>query len=361
MGRPRMNAALPVYASAFTDAYGKQRIRLRRTGWPTTYVCHKPGTPEFTESYHAWLNNQPVIAAERVERGTFDDLITRFYRSVTWANLKDTTRETYRGELDRFRAKYGDRRVATMKAKHVAALIAAMSETPSAGNNLLKRLRQLFDFAIQQDMRTDNPAKAVKSLKTKSEGHKTWQEEQIAQLEAAYPLGTMPRLAFDLALYTAQRKSDLWQMGPQHIESGRIWVKQQKTGTTVLIPIHPRLADSLAATATGTERFIVNAYGRPFTYDSFGMWFGKRARAAGLEGYTLHGLRKASARRMAELGLSNQLIKSITGHRTDSEVSRYTRDANQAAMAEMAGAALATGLQSGLAKDAKNLAFAGDK
>ena len=39
---------------------------------------------------------------------------------------------------------------------------------------------------------------------------------------------------------------------------------------------------------------------------------------------------------MAELGLSNQLIKSITGHSTDSEVARYTRNADQARRADKA-------------------------
>jgi|GEM_PF-4046258 len=47
--------------------------------------------------------------------------------------------------------------------------------------------------------------------------------------------------------------------------------------------------------------------------------------------------------RRAELGLSNQLIKSITGHSCDSEVSRYTREADQERMAEIAAGYLANG------------------
>lgn len=39
---------------------------------------------------------------------------------------------------------------------------------------------------------------------------------------------------------------------------------------------------------------------------------------------------------MAEIGLSNQLIKAITGHTTDSEISRYTKRADQERRAEMA-------------------------
>jgi len=46
------------------------------------------------------------------------------------------------------------------------------------------------------------------------------------------------------------------------------------------------------------------------------------------------GLRKAAARRLAQAGCSNQMIKSITGHTTDKEVARYTKDAEQSQMAE---------------------------
>lgn len=337
MGRPRMNKVLPKYASAFCDRHGKERIRLRRTGWPTIYVAAKPGTPEFTEAYKQWeATPKAEIGAAKIRPGSFDHLIARFYRSKTWAEIKPSTQYTYRGELERFRAKYGDRQARTMTARHVTNLIEQMHETPSAANNLLKRLRQLFDFAIRIGLRTDNPAKAVKPFKISTGGYATWQEEQIAQFEAHWPIGTMPRLAFDLALYTAQRRSDVRIMGPQHVERGKIRVKQLKTGKTLLLPIDPRLAASIAATPTGHLAYLISQKGAPFTAKSFGMWFMRQCRTAGLHGYSMHGLRKAASRRMAERGLSNQLIKSVTGHSSDSEVSRYTREAEQEKMAETA-------------------------
>lgn len=345
-----MNRVLPAYASAFKDVRGKERIRLRRTGWQTVYVQAKPGTPEFTEAYKAWERDGKIIVGEaKVTPGSFDALITRFYRSSDFASIKESTQYVYRGELDRFRAKYGSRQAATMTAMHITNLLEKMQETPSAANNLLKRLRQLFDFAIRIGMRTDNPAKAVKPLKVRSTGYQTWQEEQIEQFEAKWPIGTTQRLAFDLALYTAQRRSDVRVMGPQHVERGKIRVKQLKTGKTLLIPIHPRLAESIAATPTGHLAFLISQRNRPFTFKGFGMWFMRQCRDAGLQGYSMHGLRKAASRRMAEMGLSNQLIKSITGHSSDAEVARYTRDAEQEKMADIAASIMANRENPGLA------------
>lgn len=341
MGRPRLNRVLPKYASAFTDVRGKERIRLRRTGWQTIYVTAKVGTPEFTEAYKAWeARSKLAVGDKHVAAGSFDALISKYYRSTKWTQLKPSTQEVYRGELERFRATYGARSVAGMTARNIANLMAKMQETPTAANNLKKRLAMIFDFAILQGMRNDNPARVVSSIRIKTGGHKTWQEEQIEQFEAKFAVGTMPRLAFDLALYTAQRRSDVRLMGPQHIERGKIRVKQIKTDKLLLLPIHPNLARSIAATPCGHLAFVVSEKGAPYTYDSFGMWFMRRCRDAGLEGYSIHGLRKAASRRMAEMGLSNQLIKSITGHTSDAEVSRYTRDAEQERMADDAMAVM---------------------
>lgn len=343
MGRPPLNSDLPRYASRFTDRHGKARIRFRRTGWQSRYADYKPGTAEFTQEYHGWLEKGKVERVSRAREKTFDDLIARFYRSSVWTDLKATTQGTYRGELERFRAIYGDRSAVTMDAQNIDRLMAKMAGTPSAANNLKKRLSQLFDFAILLKWRTDNPAKAVRSRKTKSKGYRTWQEAQIAAFEARWPVGTMQRLAFDLALYTAQRRSDVRLMGPQHVKEGRISVQQLKTGKRLRIPIHPKLRASIEATASGHLAYIIGPRGAPYsTNNSFGMWFMRACREAGIEGYAMHGLRKAASRRMAEMGLSNQLIKSITGHSSDAEVARYTREAEQERMADEAVRVLAT-------------------
>jgi integrase len=241
-----------------------------------------------------------------------------------------------------------------MSARNVGNLLAKMQTAPAAANNLRKRLGQLFRFAIKLDWRTDNPAKATRPLKTRDGGFPTWQEEHIALFEAHWPLGTMPRLAFDLALYTGQRRSDVRLMGPQHVQNGEIRVKQIKTGKELWMPLHPNLAASIAAAKIGNLAYIVSAKGAPFTYDSFGMWFMRHCRAAGLEGFSMHGLRKACSRRMAEIGLSNQMIKSITGHTSDTEVSRYTRDAEQRVMARVAMTSLANAQKPDLANIAEN-------
>lgn len=337
-----MNRELPPYASEFRDRHGKKRVRFRGKGRPTTYPQAMPGTDDFWREYLAWKNAEPApIGKDRVAPGTFDDLISQFYRSTAWRNIpKESTKRTYRGELERFRAKYGKRRVATMTAKNVTRLMERMGTTPSAANNLLKRLRQLFDYAIVIGMRRDNPAKAVKSLRSHSEGFHEWTEDEIARFKAKHKVGTKARVALEIFLCTAQRRSDAAVMGELPERPGYVKVRQLKTDAQLTIRMHRDLKAAVTACPSGKPWFIVSQRGTPYAKESLGNWFKERCVEAGLPQCAAHGLRKAASRRLAELHLSNQLIKSITGHTTDSEVARYTRGADQERMAEAAMDAL---------------------
>jgi integrase len=332
-----MNRELPPYASSYKDRHGKERVRFRKTGLPTHYPKAAPGTEEFWEDYLSWKASKVQPGQERAIPGTFDDLISRFYSSVKWKNIpKASTKTTYRGELERFRAKYGKRRVATMSARAVNGLMERMADTPAAANNLLKRLRTLFDYAILLGMRRDNPAKAVDSLKAQGDGFHEWTEPEIAKFRKHHALGTKARLALEIFVCTAQRRSDAATMGEDPEKPGYVKVRQLKTDALLSIRIHRDLKAAIAAFPSGKATFLVSERGTPYTKESLGNWFKKQCVAAGLPHCSAHGLRKAAARRMAEIGLSNQLIKSITGHTTEAEVSRYTKNADQASRAEMA-------------------------
>src|SRR5262249_11148250 len=82
--------------------------------------------------------------------------------------------------------------------------------------------------------------------------------------------------------------------------------------------------------------FLVTERGAPFTSAGFGNWFRERCNEAGLSQCSAHGLRKAAATRLANAGCSTDQIKAITGHKSLSEVARYTRAADQQRLARQA-------------------------
>ena len=96
--------------------------------------------------------------------------------------------------------------------------MAARAEKPDSANLLRRVLRAMMQHAVEIGMRDDDPTRDVKAIKRKSDGYHSWTDAEIAQFEARHPIGTKPRLALALLLYTGQRRSDVVTMGRQHID-----------------------------------------------------------------------------------------------------------------------------------------------
>jgi integrase len=80
--------------------------------------------------------------------------------------------------------------------------------------------------------------------------------------------------------------------------------------------VHPKLREIIDATPTvGVKTFLVTHFGKPYTAPGFGNWFRELCDAAGCDGVSAHGLRKGTARRLAEIGCSASQIASITGQK----------------------------------------------
>lgn len=344
---------LPKWVSEYADRHGKLRYRFRRKGYSQYLFRHTPGTEGFRQEYQACLDGigaeKIAPGADRIVSGTFDDLISRYYRSPDFLDPSDRTREVYRGVIERWRVKYGKAVVRDLQTRHVEQMMTELLPHRTAANMLRKRLRALMQFAIRQNMAMTNPVIATKPYKVVSEGFHTWSEEEIARYEQRHHIGTRARLALDLMLWTGQRGGDARVMGPQHIINKRLVVTQEKTGATVSLPILPALARSILATPSGGLVFLMSEHGRPYSRKGFGNKVRQWCDEAGLTNCSAHGLRKSAARRFAEAGCSNQQIKSWTGHTTDSEVARYTAAADQQTLSDAAAEMLMANLAQRLA------------
>ena len=304
-----------------------------------------PGSDEFMEAYRAALTMQlprPMIGASRTKAGSISALIVSYLSKPEFLSRPKSTQTTYRNILERFRREHGDKPVALLTWKHVEAMLAQKVETPAAANHWLRLVKALMELAVKEGYRPDNPAAGIKRIKNRTDGFHTWTEDEIAQFESRHPIGSKARLAFALLLYTAQRRSDVVGMGRQHVRGDVVEVRQQKTRARLAIPLHPDLAAIIEATPNDNLTYLTTAYGKPFTAAGFGNWFRDRCNEAGLpEHCAAHGLRKAACRRLAEAGCSANVIASISGHTTLTEVARYTKAADQERMAREGMAAIA--------------------
>jgi integrase len=263
------------------------------------------------------------IGAARTKPGTVNAAVISYFNTAAFQHQAPDTVRTRRNILERFRVEHGDKRIALLQRLHIERMVAAKAGTPSA--------------AITEGMRADDPTQGVKSARIKTDGYRTWTEADIAAFEAKHLVGSRARLALALLLYTAQRRSDVVRLGRQHIRDGLLNLRQQKTGATLTIPVHPELAAVLEATPSGHLTFLTTATGKPFSAAGFTNWFRDMSNEAGLpKGTSAHGLRKAACRRLAEAGCSANVIAAVSGHASLREVQRYTAAADQARMARSA-------------------------
>lgn len=339
------------YVQRFKDRHGKVRHYFRKPGCKRVALPGEPMSERFLAAYHTALAKQEKrpVGAEQTKPGTVGALLVDLYVSTEWANLKDVTQGNYRNIYERFRSEYGHNQVAGLTRRAVQDMMADKRATPGAARNFLKRLRTLFDFAVDRGYRDDNPARTVKAPTLASGGFRAWTDEDIAKFEKHHPAGTRARLALALLLYTGQRRSDVVTMGRQHVSGGKIHVLQLKgkkgqPRVRLAIPLHPILKRALDAEPKSNMTFLVTAFGKPMSAAGFTGWFVEQAKAAGLpDNSTPHGLRKAAARRLAEAGCSTHQIASITGHQSLEEIEHYTKSVDQERLAVTAMKTLSRG------------------
>jgi integrase len=329
------------YIHRFEDRHGKPRYYFRRSGRKQVRLPH-PSSPEFMDAYKSARDHgaRTEVGVTRSRSGTIGALVSAYLNSPAFKNLASETQRSRRGILERFRDEHGDKRVETLERRHVQMMLNAKANTPSAARNFLNALRVLMEFAVECGIRPDNPTFGIKRPKIRTDGWRTWTEEDISAFETKHPIGSQARLAMALMLHTGQRRSDIVHMGWQQVRDGVIEVRQRKTKTVLKIPIHPELQKILDATPSNHLPFLATTAGKPFTSAaSFGNWFGERCREAGLpKGTAAHGFRKATCRRLAEAGCSALQIMAISGHRSLSEVQRYCSAAEQEGLARAAQA-----------------------
>ena len=214
---------------------------------------------------------------------------------------------------------------------------------PIVQRNWMKALRGFVDHCIVLGMMKVDPLAGVKLSKTKkSAGFHSWTEDEITTYRKRHAPGTKARLALELILQTGHARADAVRMGRQHVKSGKLSMRRQKTGVQFDIPLLLELVAELSLhPKTEQLAFLVTEQGKPFTAAGFGNWFADRCREAGVPGRA-HGLRKASAIRHALNGATAFELMAWHGWRTIGEAQRYVEEANRTKLSESAAAKMRT-------------------
>lgn len=299
-----------------------------------------PWSPEFMAARERAMNEDwapAAIGASKTIAGTVNAALVSYYQSIAFSEqLAPSTRQNRRAILEQFRNDHGDKRIALMHGQALQNILSG--KRPAVARNWRKALRGFIDHCLSIGMLSVDPLAAIKLPKLKKTGgFHTWTEEEIAQFEGRHAPGTRARLGLTLLLQTGHARADVVRMGRQHIKSGKISMRRQKTGVPFDIPLLPELLAELELhPKTEQLAFLTTSQGNPFTAAGFGNWFRERCDEAGLRHCSAHGLRKAAAVRHALNGATAPELMAWFGWKTIGEAQRYIEEANRIRLAESA-------------------------
>jgi integrase len=315
--------------------HGKVVFYFRKNGGRRIRLPDNYPSEEFNLEYQRLLASANAVKRlpPVARAGSLKWLVDKWRQSSDWLKTSPATRKQRDNILAPIIAKNGDLPFAQMKARHIRDGREERKNTPFAANNFLKVMRALFRWAREAEYVDKNTAMEVTFLSGKTEGFKPWTSDEVEKYRAHHPLGTRPRLAFEVILNTGLRRGDAVRLGRQHIKDGWITIKMEKTEFDLTIPVLDPLRSAIAAGPTGDLAIIATNSGAPFTKESFGNLFRQWCEEAGVS-KSAHGLRKLAAAQAAEAGATEEELQAWFGWQTIGQSSTYTRSASRKVKAQ---------------------------
>src|SRR5262252_1171681 len=336
MPRPR-----PPHLHRETSRHGVTTWYVRRGHGPRIRIRAVFGTPEFEAEYRSALDGTTVERAKKAAVGTLQWLWERYRETTAWTALSLATRRQRENIMVGVLKQSGHEQASAIKRQHVVAGRDRRAGTPAQARHFLDVMRGLFRWAVDAGHVKADPTRDVKNpVQPKSGGFPVWTEDDVANYESCWPIGTKERVWLGVLLYTGLRRGDAVRLGRQHVRDGVATIKTEKTGITVTIPILPALNKILQASPCGDLAFICGDNGGPLTKESFGNVFREACNAAGVA-KSAHGVRKIGATRAANNGATVAELEAIFGWQGGGMASLYTRAADRARLAKGAISKLA--------------------
>jgi integrase len=274
------------------------------------------------------IDPQGIRLAER-GRGTFLEIADRYRdeyakkRNKSWAQADKLVR--------RFLLKrWGSLPASSITRAEVRAVLAKI-EAPILANQVLASASAIFSWAVKQDVLTVNPCSGIERHETKSR-ERVLSDSEIGLFWEAFERAGSIGTALKLILLLGQRPGEIaymrrehiidgwWQMpgearpeigwpGTKNGESHRVWLTRQVT----------------ALLGAGSGFVLQGMRGQRLHTNLLAAEMKVICAELGVERATAHDLRRSFATRAAEIGIGEDTIDRILGHKKHGIIKTYNR------------------------------------
>ena len=283
-------------------------------------------------------------------------LASEKFNSLSWFTQRQRS-----PMLERFREQYGDEDIHTLDRETIV-IVLGQERLASAQRKLRSALSDLCSVLCEETTPEQirlkmNPVVGIKIKKlAQTEGWPMWADEDCAQFEKRWPLGTHQRLAYEIMRWTGLRIRDAARLGPEHVKQVKA-VNGKAVTMISLVPIKtrkqplsrmyaqmtPQLRRAIDATpVVGLQTCLVNrGQGGTKSWPTNGQpsnWFKEACVEARIcpakgRGCAAHGLRKYRLVELLHQGWTYEQIMRLSGHTSRVTLEKYLRGADRERMA----------------------------
>jgi integrase len=317
------DAIVPGLAVRVTDTGSKSFVLVVRypgSPHPTPRSLGKVGAitlADARELARSWLKSisasiDPATAAQAARDRTFRAICEQ-YLAREGSALR--TAEWRRWILDRvIYPALGDRPITEIRRSDIVQLLDGVADQrgPVMANRTLGVVRRVMNWhATRSDDFRSPIVRGMARAETSRERVLT-DAELRALWSASFGSGTFGAL-FRFLLLTAARRSEASQLQWSEISEDGVWTlpaARNKTGQVLLRPLSTATLDLLAKIPRNDE-FVFTLHGQRSGLVVARSAFGERA---GVEGWTLHDLRRTARSLMSRAGVPNDHAERCLGH-----------------------------------------------
>ncbi len=267
----------------------------------------------------------PTFTEHAVDDPTFqfDAVVERYVeRHCAVHNKASTAKETERLLRKHFVSAWGKRDVRDIRQSHINEILDALiaDDKPSEANHALGVIKTLFRWCVDRDMLAISPCMKVKKPAKHGSRARVLSETELAAvwsiLDAeGYPFGPMVKLL----ILTGQRRGEVTQMRRSQLDlKAMTWLipaELSKNGREDLLPLSTHALAVLAAMPQSDGDLLFPARGNDETVVSgFTRAKNRLDRISGVNGWTLHDLRRTTATYLGKQKTPPHVIERMLNH-----------------------------------------------